>query len=102
MLMECNGCPVRGTHCGGCVVTALLGELSVGPPAEAGQVAGERKTGDPRHADLDARERAAVTVLATAGLIDVQVAASAYAVLDASAVHLWGGAVPHSAGWLTG
>jgi hypothetical protein len=51
MLIECVTCRVRGLACGECVVTALLGEPDAGL------------------ADIDERERRALTVLADAGLI---------------------------------
>jgi hypothetical protein len=51
MLIECASCRLRDLACGGCVVTALLGEPDQGP------------------AGIDERERRALTVLADAGLI---------------------------------
>jgi hypothetical protein len=50
MLIECEGCRVRGTACGDCVVPALL-ECAGGDPA-GGVV------------DIDADERRALRVLA--------------------------------------
>jgi hypothetical protein len=47
MIIDCDSCAVRGLECGDCVVTVLLR----GP------------------ADLDAREQAAIAVLAEAGML---------------------------------
>lgn len=57
MLIDCDRCEVRGTACGGCVVTVLLG----GPPDEVSIPADE--------VVLDAASRAAIEVLADSGLI---------------------------------
>ena len=47
MIIDCDSCAVRGLECGDCVVTVLL-----------------RGVGD-----LDAREQAAIAVLAEAGML---------------------------------
>ena len=48
MIIDCDSCAVRGLECGDCVVTVLL-----------------RGSAD----DLDNRERAAIAVLAEAGML---------------------------------
>jgi hypothetical protein len=50
MLIDCDGCVVRGAACGDCVVSVLLGA----PPGGV---------------DLDESERRALTVLADAGMV---------------------------------
>lgn len=50
MLIDCDSCKVRGIGCGDCVVSVILG----GPPAGV---------------ELDATERAALAVLADAGMV---------------------------------
>jgi hypothetical protein len=50
MLIDCDTCAVRGRSCGSCVITVLLGS----PPAGV---------------DLDESERAAIAVLADAGMV---------------------------------
>jgi hypothetical protein len=51
VLIECDSCEVRGTGCGQCVVTALLGG-----PAEGG-------------VDIDDEELRALDVLADVGMV---------------------------------
>jgi len=50
MLIDCDTCTARGTGCGDCVVTVLLGT-------------------PPQGVELDAAERAAIGVLADSGLV---------------------------------
>lgn len=50
MIIDCDGCEVRGLACGDCVVTVLLGS-------------------PPEGVVLDDAERAAIGVLAEAGLV---------------------------------
>lgn len=50
MLIDCDGCEVRGLACGDCVVTVLLGTA-------------------PEGVELDPGEQAAITVLAQTGLV---------------------------------
>ena len=57
MLIDCDRCEVRGTACGDCVVTVLLG----GPPDEL--------TATPDLVELDAASRNAIEILAESGLI---------------------------------
>jgi hypothetical protein len=60
MLIDCDGCLVRGFACGDCVVSALLG----GPPDG---VAVRDGTGEAVH--VDAVEVAALDALAAGGLV---------------------------------
>lgn len=50
MLIDCDTCQVRGIGCGDCVVSVILG-------------------GPPEGVDLDETERAALDVLAEAGMV---------------------------------
>ncbi|HEX6073895.1 MAG TPA: hypothetical protein VFZ32_01375 [Micromonosporaceae bacterium] len=50
MLIDCDSCKVRGTGCGDCVVSVILG-------------------GPPEGVELDETERAALRVLADAGMV---------------------------------
>ncbi len=68
MAVECRTCPVRELHCDDCMVPVLL-SLSEAPGR--------------RGSALDAEERAAVTRLVRAGLVDAETAARARATLGA-------------------
>lgn len=57
MLIDCDGCGARGRACTDCFVTVMLGAPDAGHGSDC--VAG----------DLDARERAAIGVLADSGLV---------------------------------
>ncbi len=70
MTVECRTCPVRELHCGDCMVPVLL-ELTASPLRT--------------ETALDAEERAAVTRLVHAGLVDVEEAARARVRLDTGA-----------------
>ncbi|HYN28630.1 MAG TPA: hypothetical protein VES95_01980 [Dermatophilaceae bacterium] len=63
MTISCGTCPVRGLHCDGCMVTALL---------DVGARGDERLP-------LDLDERAALDGLVRAGLVCVDEAAGAHA-----------------------
>ncbi len=67
MAVECRTCPVRELRCDDCMVPVLL---SLTDPAAR------------RDTALDADERAAVTRLVRAGLVDPESAARARATLD--------------------
>jgi hypothetical protein len=67
MTVECRTCPVRELQCGDCMVPVLI-ELTA-------------PSGRPEQA-LDPEERAAVTRLVEAGLVDIESAAGARAVAD--------------------
>lgn len=66
--VECRTCPVRELHCDDCMVPVLL------------QIASART-----EASLDREERAAVTALVRAGLVDAQTAASVRARVEPGA-----------------
>ena len=112
MWIECTDCPVRTTHCGDCMVTALLATISVGPAQapERGSPRGDRVPGAPSgvpevfpatpatvRVELDRRERAAVTELICAGLVSAETAASAWAEVEVPAAQRWAGLGPSSA-----
>ncbi|WP_299034955.1 hypothetical protein [uncultured Pseudokineococcus sp.] len=69
MIVDCDGCAVRGPACSDCVVSVLLGMPSVREePARA--PGGARPGAVPGAAgDLDEAERAALGVLAGSGLV---------------------------------
>ncbi len=67
LMVECRTCPVRELHCGDCMVPVLLDLTAHAPPSD--------------HA-LDAEERAAVTRLVGAGLVDADFASRVRARLD--------------------
>ena len=67
MTVECRTCPVRELHCGDCMVPVLLDLTAPSVRVD--------------HA-LDPEERAAVTLLVQAGLVDPETATGARAVRD--------------------
>ncbi len=67
MAVECRTCPVRELRCDDCMVPVLL---SLTAPAARPDAA------------LDAEERAVVTRLVRAGLVDAETASRARATLD--------------------
>ncbi len=81
MTVECRTCPVRELHCGDCMVPVLL-ELTA--PSLRTDTA------------LDAEERAAVTRLVHAGLVDAEEATRVRARLDTA------GSESSSGGWAVG
>lgn len=60
MIVDCDGCAVRGPACSDCVVSVLLGMPEVRRDEPAGARPAE---------DLDEAERAAIAVLAGSGLV---------------------------------
>ncbi|HMM95878.1 hypothetical protein [Phycicoccus sp.] len=68
MTIDCRTCPVRELHCDDCMVPVLL------------SISGTRT-----ETSLDAEERAVVTRLVRAGLVDPEEAARARATLDPAA-----------------
>jgi hypothetical protein len=72
MTVECRTCPVRELHCGECMVPVLL---DLAAPSLRVDLA------------LDPQERAAVTRLVSAGLVDADTAARARAQLTAATGH---------------
>ena len=69
MIVDCDGCAVRGPACSDCVVSVLLGMPPVredpGPAAGRAPRGGAAGTAG----DLDDAERAALGVLAGSGLV---------------------------------
>ena len=72
MTVECRTCPVRELHCGECMVPVLL---DLAAPSLRADLA------------LDPQERAAVTRLVHAGLVDPQTASRARAQLETATSH---------------
>ena len=72
MTVECRTCPVRELHCGDCMVPVLL-DLAA-PSLRVDLV-------------LDPQERAAVSRLVHAGLVDAETASRARAQLDSATGH---------------
>jgi hypothetical protein len=69
MIIDCEGCAVRGVACGECVIGVLLGAPAPSVPADHGA---EAPSGVPSGApivQLDAPERRALAVLADQGLV---------------------------------
>jgi hypothetical protein len=69
MIIDCDGCAVRGTACGDCVIGVLLGAPTQATPADPGA---ERPSEMPSGApivQLDAPEQRALAVLADQGLV---------------------------------
>ncbi|HLU59068.1 MAG TPA: hypothetical protein VKZ81_26710 [Pseudonocardia sp.] len=69
MIIDCDGCAVRGVACGDCVIGVLLGSPA---PAEAAERGPDGATEVPSGApivQLDAPERRALAVLADQGLV---------------------------------
>ncbi len=99
MWIDCNGCPVRGTHCDGCMVTGMLATIPLQPPPEVAPAPGAAPSAAPAEVfvDLDASERAAVTTLVASGLLSAEEAATVRARLDLSAAQLWQSGPPRSA-----
>lgn len=68
MTIDCRTCPVRELHCDDCMVPVLL------------SITGTRTDGA-----LDAEERAVVTRLVRAGLVDAETAATVRATVEPGA-----------------
>jgi hypothetical protein len=69
MIIDCDGCAVRGSACGDCVIGVLLGAPTPAATADPGaEVASEVPSGAPI-LQLDAPERRALAVLADQGLV---------------------------------
>ncbi len=69
MIIDCDGCAVRGSACGDCVIGVLLGApapATIADPAVEGP--SEVPSGAPI-VQLDAPERRALAVLADQGLV---------------------------------
>ena len=84
MTVECRTCPVRELHCGDCMVPVLL-DLA------APTLRGDLVEPTLRVAlALDPQERAAVTNLVLAGLVDAETASRARARLEPASSQLTG------------
>ena len=69
MIIDCDGCGVRGSACGDCVIGVLLGAPAAPGAADPGVgEASEVPSGAPI-VQLDAPERRALAVLADQGLV---------------------------------
>ena len=72
MIIDCDGCAVRGVACGDCVIGVLLGAPvpagAADPDHEAHEAASAVPSGAPI-VQLDAPERRALAVLADQGLV---------------------------------
>mgnify|MGYP000909751912 CR=1 FL=1 len=77
LLLACDGCPVRETHCADCVVTALLAQDREQPTPRPVAVDAP-SAGMP----LDRAERRAVSALISSGLISADTANTLRAVPD--------------------
>lgn len=84
MTVECRTCPVRELHCGDCMVPVLL---DLAAPTLRGDLAESTLRVD---LALDPQERAAVTNLVLAGLVDAETASRARARLEPASPHLTG------------
>lgn len=86
MTVECRTCPVRELHCGDCMVPVLL---DLAAPRLRGDLAQSTLRVD---LALDPQERAAVTNLVLAGLVDAETASRARARLEPASSRLAGAA----------
>jgi hypothetical protein len=69
MIIDCDGCAVRGMACGDCVIGVLLGAPAPAAPADHDpEAASDVPSGAPI-VQLDAPERRALAVLADQGLV---------------------------------
>lgn len=75
MTIQCRSCPVRGTHCDDCMVTALL------------QLPQARGEPGPHDLPLDAEDRACVDRFVASGLLS---AAGAWRVRAVAEHRAWG------------
>jgi hypothetical protein len=66
MIIDCEGCAVRGAACGDCVIGVLLGAPA---PADQGAEAPSDVPSGAPIVQLDAPERRALAVLADQGLV---------------------------------
>lgn len=84
MTVECRTCPVRELHCGDCMVPVLL---DLAAPTLRGDLVEPTLRVD---LALDPQERAAVTNLVLAGLVDAETASRARARLEPASSQLTG------------
>jgi hypothetical protein len=69
MIIDCDGCAVRGAACDDCVIGVLLGAPEPSPAAEPGQGEPSEAPSSAPIVQLDAPERHALAVLADQGLV---------------------------------
>jgi hypothetical protein len=69
MIIDCDGCAVRGAACGDCVIGVLLGAQAPAAPADHGAEASSDVPSGAPIVQLDAPERRALAVLADQGLV---------------------------------
>jgi hypothetical protein len=69
MIIDCDGCAVRGAACGDCVIGVLLGAPAAAAPADEGSEAPSDVPSGAPIVQLDAAERRALAVLADQGLV---------------------------------
>jgi hypothetical protein len=69
MIIDCDGCAVRGAACGDCVIGVLLGAPAPAAPADHGSEAPSVMPSGAPIVQLDAPERRALAVLADQGLV---------------------------------
>jgi hypothetical protein len=69
MIIDCDGCAVRGVACGDCVIGVLLGAPAPAASADHDQEAPSDMPSGAPIVQLDAPERRALAVLADQGLV---------------------------------
>jgi hypothetical protein len=69
MIIDCDGCAVRGSACGDCVIGVLLGAPGPATTAEPGVEGQSDRPPTAPIVQLDAPERRAIDVLADQGLV---------------------------------
>ena len=69
MIIDCDGCAVRGVACGDCVVGVLLGVPEPAPAADPSRGEPSEVPSGAPIMQLDAPERRALAVLADQGLV---------------------------------
>lgn len=69
MIIDCDGCAVRGVACGDCVIGVLLGAPAPAAPADHDRDAPSDVPSGAPIVQLDAPEQRALAVLADQGLV---------------------------------
>jgi hypothetical protein len=69
MIIDCDGCAVRGSACGDCVIGVLLGAPEPATTADPGMEGPSDRPSTAPIVQLDAPERRALAVLADQGLV---------------------------------
>lgn len=96
MIIDCQTCPVRGTHCADCIVPVVaqqwLADPRVGPPVRPGrhrEAPGVQRRGfdvPDREDELDDAEWEAVDAFVRAGMVNTLAAAGSTAKVAAEGV----------------